>query len=273
MRGCAWICCGHGSAAPSRQGRALTLSPAHTRVARCLGPQSGGCRDPCPSCRLSQSRSPDGEGELARGALAVADQEGSQVIALEQPLLCQVPGDPARVPPARGTGLSPAGTPGHTPPSAASPPCGMGAPRFPVPAGAGSPSGSSQDLDPPPAVSPFPPPPGLSRHFRGGTAGRCGCAAPSAQGERSGTDSRDRILSPGLSHRASRPPLCCLSPPPRPLAPRGNSSSRWRAQNPRCQDKPLLSALPAAAETSCRSRVPAFHPCQGCARVFQVPGS
>lgn len=56
----------------------------------------------CPS--MSHGHLLDGDGELPWAALAVADQEGSQVLALEEPLLCQVPGDPARVPPARTPG-------------------------------------------------------------------------------------------------------------------------------------------------------------------------
>lgn len=106
---------------------------------------------------LPQRLLPDGEGELSRGALAVADQEGSQVIALEQPLLCQVPGDPARVPPARGTGLSPAGTPGH-----------------PGAAGTGASPGLLTGLGPSPGSFPLPSPSWSMPAFLGccGRAGR-----------------------------------------------------------------------------------------------------
>lgn len=101
--------------------------PQHTREWPVASVPKAGAAGTAPL--LSPRHSPDREGELPRGALAVADQEGSEVIALEQPLLRQMPGDPARVPPARGTGMShrhPRGCP-----SAPSAPCGVEAPRLP----------------------------------------------------------------------------------------------------------------------------------------------
>jgi len=113
-----------------------------------LGPQSGGCGGPLSIpprvCPRPHGHLLDGDGELARGTLAVADQEGSQVLDLEEPLLCQLPGDPARVPPAPGTGLSRVGTPRHpgTPPHC----------RIPTLHGAGGsrvPTGLPTELRPP----------------------------------------------------------------------------------------------------------------------------
>lgn len=161
MRGCAWMCRGRSSAAPApsrRPGQGARPFPSSmsgsTHKGR-LMPRipkrglQGTVAHPtiCPS--TPHGHLLDGDGELPRGALAVADQEDSQVLALEEPLLCQVPGDPARVPPARTPG-SPSDTPGHPgTPRCRIPPRGMEVPRALVQAAVGSLQGCPQGCDPP----------------------------------------------------------------------------------------------------------------------------
>lgn len=85
----------------------------------------------------------DGDGELPRRALALTDQEGSHISALEEQLLCHVPGDPPCIPPARGTAQP------HAPHRHIPTQWDGDTERNPV--GVESPS----DLDPPTAFSPF----------------------------------------------------------------------------------------------------------------------
>lgn len=63
------------------------------------------CLPAHPPCLLAGHNSLHRDGELPGGALALPDQEGSQVVPLHQNLFCQLPGNPARVPSAeRGDG-------------------------------------------------------------------------------------------------------------------------------------------------------------------------
>lgn len=79
-------------------------APGHPRTFSSWSPKWGWGLPTHPPAPRGHSL--DGDGELPRGALALADEEGAQVLALEEQLLRQVPGDPARVPPVKITRLS-----------------------------------------------------------------------------------------------------------------------------------------------------------------------
>lgn len=110
-------------------GRLCLLAHLHTALALMPKPSAPGHQDAVELVFRNAHgnvspglHSLDGDGELPRRALALTDQEGSHVSALEEQLLRHVPRDPPRVPPARGTAQPHA-------PRATSPPRGTETPR------------------------------------------------------------------------------------------------------------------------------------------------